>query len=143
MRILSGLVSSRFNAATANLRTVEALLLSRTGLPSMAPGTLNLTIPFDYIVRADETIEPHEYFTGERLKLQRCRVRGHRMIIMRPELHEKPGGIGANVLELVSPIHLRSTWGLADGDQIDVEVEGDGAWGDRADPTQEIQIHPF
>jgi CTP-dependent riboflavin kinase len=114
---------------------VEALLLARTGLPSMAPGTLNVTIPFNYIVRADATIEPHEYFTGERLKLQRCRVRGHRMVIMRPESHEQPGGLGANVLELVSALPLRKTWGLADGDQVEVEVEGDDRWWERADPA--------
>ncbi len=134
VQTLRGVVSSRFNAATPNLRTVEALLLSRTGLPSMTPGTLNVTIPFNYIVHADATIEPHEYFTGERLKLQRCRVRGHRMIIMRPESHEQPGGIGANVLELVSPLPLRETWGLADDDQLEIEVEGDNAWWERADP---------
>jgi hypothetical protein len=135
MRTIRGVVSSRFNAATPNLRTIEALLLARTGLPSMAPGTLNVTIPFKYIVRADEAIEPHEYFTRERLKLQRCRVRGHRMIIMRPESHEQPGGIGVNVLELVSPLHLRTSWGLADGDQLEVEVEGDNTWWECADPT--------
>jgi len=131
VRTLCGLVSSRFNAATPNLKTVEALLLSRTGLPSMAPGTLNVTIPFDYIVRSDSTIEPHEYFTGERLKLQRCRVRGKRMIIMRPESHEQPGGIGANVLELVSPLHLRMAWGLRDGDNLEIEVEGADVWWNR------------
>src|SRR5690349_2826946 len=128
MRVLRGVVSSRFGAATPNLRTVEQLLLARTGLPTMAPGTLNITLPFDYIVSADATIEPLEYFTGERLKLQRCRVRDHRMIIMRPDSHERPGGLGANVLELVSPIHLRRVWGLHDGDELEVEVEGDEAW---------------
>ncbi len=134
MQILRGVVSSRFKAATGNLATVEGLLLSRTGLSSMAPGTLNVTIPFNYIVLADATIEPHEYFTGERIKLQRCRVRGHRMIIMRPDSHEQPGGIGANVLELISPLHLRTVWGLCDDDQLEVEVEGDDAWWERPDP---------
>ena len=127
MRVLRGTVSSRFRAAAPNLRTVEGLLLARTRLPSMAPGTLNVTLPFDYIVLPDATIEPHEYFTGERIKLQRCRARGHRMIIMRPDSHERPGGIGAHVLELVSPLHLRSAWGLRDGDELEVEVEGDEA----------------
>ena len=84
MRVLRGKVSSRFGVAAPNLKTVESLLLLRTGLPSMAPGTLNVTLPFDYIVKPDCTIEPNEYFTGERLKLQRCRVRGQQMIIMRP-----------------------------------------------------------
>ncbi|HTB93136.1 MAG TPA: DUF120 domain-containing protein [Candidatus Sulfotelmatobacter sp.] len=135
MQTLRGAVSSRFHAATPNLKTVETLLLSRTGLPSMAPGTLNVTLPSDYIVRADSTIEPHEYFTGERLKLQRCRVRGYKMIIMRPDSHEQPGGIGANVIELVSPLHLRQTWGLVDGDQLEIEVEGDDAWWVRPEPN--------
>jgi hypothetical protein len=134
MRVLRGIVSSRFKAAGPNLKTVEALLLERTGLPSMAPGTLNVTLPFDYIVLPDATIEPHEYFTGERIKLQRCRARGHRMIIMRPETHERRGDIGANVFELVSPLHLRSDWGLRDGDEMEIEVEGDEAWWARPNP---------
>jgi Domain of unknown function DUF120 len=125
MRILRGIVSSRFNAGTPNLRTVENLILKRTGLPSMAPGTLNVTLPFDYIVREDTAIERNEYFTRERLKLQRCRVRGHRMIIVRPDSHELPGGMGADVLELISPLHLRTEWGLKDLDELEVEVEGD------------------
>jgi hypothetical protein len=132
VRTLTGVVSSRFRAASPNLKSIEALLLKRTGLPSMAPGTLNVKLPFSYIVRADYTIERREYFTGELLKLQRCCVRGHRMIIMRPDSHELPGGIGADVIELVSPIHLRDTWSLTDGDQIQIDVEGDDAWWERA-----------
>src|SRR5260370_36365882 len=135
MRVLRGIISSRFSVAAQNLKTVEKLLLERTELPNMAPGTLNVTLPFDYIVRPDATIEPHEYFTGEKLKLQRCRVRGHRMIIMRPDSHELPGGIGSDVLELVSPLHLRSAWELRDLDELEVEVEGDQSWWERPDPT--------
>ena len=56
------------------------------------------------------------------------------MIIMRPESHERPGDMGANVLELVSPLHLRTAWGLRDGDSLEVEVEGDDAWWARPDP---------
>lgn len=132
MRVLRGIVSSRFGVAAQNLKTVESLILERTGLPSMAPGTLNLTLPFDYIVRPNATIEPHEYFTGERIKLQRCRVRGHRMIIMRPESHEMSGGVGADVLELISPLHLRTAWELHDLDELEVQVEGGEAWWDRS-----------
>jgi CTP-dependent riboflavin kinase len=124
MHVLRGIIGSRYGVATQNLKTVEQLLLERAGLPSMAPGTLNVTLPFDYVVRPDATIELHEYFTGERIKLQRCRVRGRRMIIMRPDSHELPGGIGANVLELISPLHLRIAWGLGDLEKLEVEVEG-------------------
>jgi len=51
------------------------------------------------------------------------------MIIMRPDSHELPGGIGADVLELVSPLHLRSAWGLRDLEELEVEVEGDQSGG--------------
>ncbi len=135
MRVIRGIISRRFQVAAQNLKTVEKQILERTGLPSMAPGTLNVTLPFDYIVCADTAIEPHEYFIGEKLKLQRCRVRGHRMIIMRPDSHELPGGIGADVLELISPLHLRTAWGLQDLDEIEVEVEGDQSWWERPDRT--------
>ena len=118
-----------------NLKTVENLILERSGLPSMAPGTLNVTLPFDYKVRPDATIEPHDYFTRERIKLQRCRVRGHRMIIMRPDSHEALGGIGADVLEIISPLHLRTAFGLSDLDELQVEVEGDQSWWELPDPT--------
>ena|SRR6266571_6508785 len=94
----------------------------------MALGTLNVTLDSDYIVRPDATIESNEYFNREQLKFQRCRVRGFRMFIMRPDSHERLDGSGANVLELISPMKLRDTWGLHDGDLLDVEVEGDEAW---------------
>jgi hypothetical protein len=135
MRVLRGIISSRFGAATPNLKTVERLILERTGLPSMAPGTLNVSLPHGYIVCADTTIEPKEYFTRERLKLQRCRVRGHRMMIMSPDSHELPGGNGADVLELISSVHLRTAWGLEDGQELQIEVEGDKEWWERPDPT--------
>jgi hypothetical protein len=133
VRVLRGRVSSRFGAAADHLKTVEALLLRRTGLPSMAPGTLNVSISQDYIVIPDAVITGQEYFTGETLKLQRCRVRGHRMIIMRPDSHEGVKG-GARVLELVSPISLRHTWGLVNDNVLEVEVEGDDSWWNAPEP---------
>lgn len=128
MTVLRGVVSSRFNAATPNLATVEPLLLERTGLPSMAPCTFNVTLPERYLVRADAIIHRHEYFTGELIKLQRCRAFGLRMVIMRPDTHEFGRSDWAKVVELVSEFHLRKTFGLVDGDTVEVEVEGDEAW---------------
>src|SRR5688572_4598501 len=122
VQTLTGVVSSRFQAATPNLATVESIILARTKLPSMCPGTLNVVLDHEYIVRADTTVEPHEYFTGEQLKLQRCRVRGIRMWIMRPNTHEP--GPTARTLELISHLKLRVAFGLVDGAFLDVEVEG-------------------
>jgi hypothetical protein len=137
VRILQGRVRSRFGYATGNLRTVEGLLLARTGLPSMAPGTLNVQLGQRYIVRADAQIAPDEYFMRETLKLQRCRVHGRRMFIVRPDKHEHARvgpHDGALTLELISPIKLREAWKLKDGDLIEVEVEGDDAWWNAPEP---------
>jgi len=128
MITLRGHVASRFGVAAPNLATVEALILARTGLHRMAPGTLNVVLPDRYLVRADEVIHSAEYFTGEVLKLQRCRALGRRMITMRPDSHEFTGSSAANVLELISDLHLRRTFGLKDGDTLEVEVEGDEVW---------------
>jgi DNA polymerase alpha-binding protein Ctf4 len=138
VKILRGKVSSRFGAATPNLRTVESVLLERTGLPSMAPGTLNVQLNERYVVAADALIDRHEYFTGEVLKFQRCRVRGHRMFIMRPDSHEQhPAGPRdpARVIELVSRLKLRDAWGLKDGNVLEVEVEGNDEWWDASEPS--------
>jgi len=130
MRVLTGLVSSRFNAATENLETVRLIVLERTGLQSFVPGTLNVTLEYPYFVHADCNVKSDEYFTGEVLKLQRCRCLGLRMFIMRPDSHELKGNDAAKVLELISEFHLRQTFGLTDGALLDVEVEGDDAWWD-------------
>jgi len=138
MRVLKGRVSSRYGAATPNLATVEALLLQRTGLSSMAPGTLNVQLEERYTVAPEAVIHGSEYFTGETLKLQRCRVRGFRMFIMRPDSHERaqPGPKDpARVIELVSPMKLRDAWTLRDGNVVEVEVEGDDAWWGAPEPT--------
>lgn len=134
MQVLRGVVSTRHGAATGNLAPYEELILKRTGLPAMIPGTLNITLSERYLVRADAFIYSNEYFTGETLKLQRCRAFGRRMIIMRPDSHEASHGNGANVLELVSDIHLRRTFPLTDGDTVAVEVEGDESWWDAPNP---------
>lgn len=128
MLILKGKVSSRYGVAAPNLETVRDLILKRTGLAGMYPGTLNVTLPEPYIVAADVAIEKHEYKYNERIKFQRCCVRGIPMFIMRPETHELPGREGANVLELVSHLPLRSHFSLQDGDELEVEVEGSDSW---------------
>jgi CTP-dependent riboflavin kinase len=101
----------------------------------VAPGYAQCDASFDYIVHPSATIEPHEYRTGERIKLQHCRVRGHRMIIMRPDSHERHISGGANVLELISPLHLRTAWALRDRDELAVEVEGDQSWWERPETS--------
>ncbi len=128
VKILRGLVMSRFGVASENLAKVEHLILARTGFGSMAPGALNVRLADPYFVQTDTAIAPGEYQLGETLKLQRCRVFGRRMIIVRPDSHELPGREGSDVLELISELHRRDSFALKDGDVLEVEVEGDEEW---------------
>ena len=121
--------------AAPYLATVETIIVARTGLSSMCRGTLNVELDHEYIVHADTAVEPGEYFTGERLKLQRCRVHGYRMWIMRPNTHEP--GPGARTLELISHLNLRNAFDLVDGSSLDVEVEGSDDWWRAAEPSHD------
>jgi CTP-dependent riboflavin kinase len=119
-----------FGVAGDNLLPSVPLILQRTGLQSLEKGTLNLTLPAPYIVRADARLTGHEYVTGEAIKFQRCVVLGLRALIMRPETHETiPGyGHGPAHIELMSPHNLTRTLGLSPGMILDLEVDGDDEW---------------
>ena len=132
MRILTATFTGKrgFRVAGDNLASVVPLILERTGLRSLVKGTLNLSLQEPYIVTAHAAINGKEYFSGETIKLQRCRVRGIRALIMRPDTHERtpPFGHGPAHLELLSEYHLTSELRLTAGSIVDVEVEGDDVW---------------
>ena len=127
----TGQISSKsFGVAARNLAGVMPLIETRVGLSNLAPGTLNVQIPEEYIVKANATISPQEYGLPETIKLQRCLVSGYKAIIMRPDTHETllNWGHGKDHLELMSPFHLRNTLNLKDGDAVTIEVEGNDEW---------------
>lgn len=129
-------VVSGYGMATPNLNPVLSLIESRLGLPNLIPGTLNVTIPEDYIVQPDALILPHEYPYNlqsglrETIKLRRCLVSGYKGIIVRPDSHEIGSGQfhGKAYLELMGQIHFRTALGLVDGSNIEVQVEGPDPW---------------
>ena len=136
MRIFCGIVTKGYGAATPNLAPVMALIEARTGLVNLVPGTLDVNIPEEYIVRPDALINPDEYplnketNLGETIKLQRCLVAGYKGLIMRPDSHEIREGQfhGKSHLELMGQNHFRTLLGLADESIVEVQVEGDDAW---------------
>ncbi|MGB2672090.1 MAG: DUF120 domain-containing protein [Candidatus Acidiferrum sp.] len=136
MKLFLGTVTSGYGMATPNLNPVMSLIASRIGLPDLVHGTLNVTLPEDYIVPADALILPHEYpynqqsLLCETIKLQRCLVSGNRAIIVRPDSHELGAGQfhGKAYLELMGQIHFRSVLGLQDGSIIEIQVEGGDSW---------------
>ena len=136
MKLFLGTVTSGYGMAAPNLNPIMSLIETRIGLPILVPGTLNVTIPEDYIVPADALILPQEYpynqqsHLGETIKLQRCLVSSYRAIIVRPDSHEIGAGLfhGKAYLELMGQIHFRSALNLQDGSIVEVQVEGDALW---------------
>jgi len=136
MRNFSATVTTGYGMATPNLNPILSLIESRIGLPNLVPGTLNASIPEEYLVVADALILPHEYpynrqsNLGETIKLKRCLVAGYKALIVRPDSHELGNGNfhGKAYLELMGQIHFRNTLGLSDGAAIEVQVEGADLW---------------
>jgi CTP-dependent riboflavin kinase len=130
MKVLLGTVTTGYGMATPNLHPVMCLIQERVGLPHLVPGTLNVTIPEEYIVAPDALILPEEYPYNrqsglrETIKLQRCLVAGHPGIIVRPDSHELGSGQfhGKAYLELMGQIHFRSALHLIDGSTVEVQV---------------------
>src|SRR5262249_42030427 len=134
MRIFRGTVKSGYGAAGANLKPVLSLIELRLGMASLVEGTLNVQLVEEYVVIPTSSILPHEYplnrssGLNETIKLQRCVIRNHKAIIMRPDTHERGMFHGPKHLELIGAVNFRRVLGLGDGSLVDVEVEGDDAW---------------
>ena len=133
LRVLKGRVEKGNGVASDNLRPIINLIGERICIPKMIEGTLNIRIAEPYIVPADATIVPPEYL--EKLKLKRCRLRGFRCCIMRPEPHETVPESEAERrqdaltrLEIMSDCHLRTALTLNNGDPVEIEIDGDEHW---------------
>jgi hypothetical protein len=136
---LTGRASNGFGAATDNLRHCESLIAARIGLPSVVPGTFNITLDEPFYVRADAALSALEYNGWEVILLQRCVIFGRAAVITRPHTHEiepVPGslyfGHGLPHVELMAPFDIANTFGVRAGDPVEVEVLGDEEWWRRA-----------
>lgn len=135
MKTFLGHVEEGHGVAGDNLEDILALIGERVGLPPMFKGTLNVRIEDEYRVPADVTIPPEEYNEIETLYLKRCRIRGVRCCIMRPDHHEmvpedepERRRDALTRLEIMSDRKLRDALDLSDGDIVEVEIDGDDAW---------------
>lgn len=133
MKVFSGKIEKGNGVASCNLRHVAQLIGNRIGIPDIIKGTLNVRIDEPYKVPPDATVLPHEYNDQETLKLKRCRIRGIRCCIMRPDFHEmakEPKQLkdALTRLEIMSDRKLRDALNLEDGDPVNVEIDGDNSW---------------
>jgi CTP-dependent riboflavin kinase len=136
VKLFTGTVTSGYGMAARNLDPVMSLIEQRTGLLHLVRGTLNVTIPEEYIVRADALVLPDEYPYNresglyETIKFQRCLITGYRGLIVRPDSHEIGAGQfhGKAYLELMGQRNFREALSLANGSKVEVQVEGDDPW---------------
>ncbi len=89
----------------------------------LEPGSLNVVIDRPWVMQHPEVrLEVDEAGVG--LGLVRCRLNATPCWIVRTDRNNSGAGDhGLDVLEIVASKHLRSALGLADGDQVVVEVD--------------------
>jgi SAM-dependent methyltransferase len=112
MPVLSGEVVSGRGIATLDLQRVAGDLRSLVG-QSLVPGSLNVVLGAPLLLQESAAIS----FDGGRRFLWRAKLRGVDLWIYR--WRECP----LHVIELLAVDHLRSRFGLKDGDSVDVEIE--------------------
>ncbi|MEO8185140.1 MAG: DUF120 domain-containing protein [Deltaproteobacteria bacterium] len=106
------------------LAKLEEHYRAKTGMV-LFPGTLNLELaePFrmpDHVLR----LEADEYGGTVSVSLIACRVFGRSAFILRTDANEQGTGHHPRTLiEIATDVKLRSTYGLEDGDAVDVELE--------------------
>jgi hypothetical protein len=136
---ITGRATRGFGAATDNLRGREPLIAARIGLPSLIPGTFNISLDAPFLVQPDAALSAIEYNGWEVILLQRCTIFGRAAVIARPHTHEiepKPGelrfGHGIAHIELMASFDITQTFAFTPGEAVEVEVLGDERWWETA-----------
>jgi CTP-dependent riboflavin kinase len=101
----------------------------------LEPGSLNVVLEGPWVMeQPDARLEADEAGVG--ISLQRCTLNGLSCWILRTEKDNNGVGDHAlSVLEIVSPLHLRTALGLHDGDDVQVEIERFGSEPGRHEDT--------
>ena len=138
MRLTGRVQSGKGDAARRLLALMDAYTF-KIGVP-IFPGTLNLKLeePFDWF--APELLEDIVWF-------ERIEHGGERDIVLLPCVLTNLQGNGAflwsttnaardpalrRMIEIISPLDLRGTYGLVDGDAVEIEVYDRDSGGERA-----------
>ena len=90
---------------------------------ALEPGSLNVVIDRPWAMQ-QPTVRLEADAVGVGLGFVRCQVGGLSGWIVRTDKNNQGwGDHGLDVLEIVSPVHLRTALGLVDGDDVVVEVD--------------------
>ena len=94
---------------------------------ALEPGSLNVVIDRPWAMQ-QPTVRLEAEEVGVGIGLVRCQVGGLSGWIVRTDKNNQGwGDHGLDVLEIVSPVHLRTALGLVDGDDVVVEVDDRGS----------------
>lgn len=97
----------------------------KTGL-KLFPGTLNVELNVPYSLPAEVVrLEGDEYGGSVSVNLVPCTVCGRRAFILRTDANERgTGHHPRTIVEVATDVKLRDHFHLADGDVVEIEVEG-------------------
>ena len=121
---LRGVVQSGLGDCGFWLAKLKEHYRAKTGM-ELFPGTLNLQLSEPFRV-PDNTLrlEGHEYGGTVAVSIIPCRVFGRRAFILRTDANEQgTGDHPRTTVEIATDVKLRDTYGLEDGDPVEVQLE--------------------
>lgn len=87
---------------------------------ALYPGSLNMVVERPWRLPA-QRLRIDASLTGVNVNLVPCTLLGTEAFIFRTDLGDAETPFPPYTLEIVSPIPLRATFGLVDGDEIEIE----------------------
>jgi riboflavin kinase, archaea type len=127
MTVLQGTIVTGIGDFAQWIAKYQEYYLAKTGL-SLFPGTLNLRLDHPYQLPSAKVIrlEGHEYGSRVSVSILPVRLFGRSGVILRPDLPPWATATDAedrlSTLELATDVRLRDTYGLKDGDVVEVTV---------------------
>jgi riboflavin kinase len=125
--VLRGVVRSGLGNFGLWIARLQEYYRAKTGM-TLFPGTLNLELaePFR-MPQGALRLEGHEYGGTVSVSLLPCRVFGRRAFILRTDANEQgTGDHPRTLIEIATDVKLRDTYGLEEGDAVDVELAPSG-----------------
>jgi len=127
MSVLRGMVFSGCGDYAQWITKYQEYYRAKTGL-TLFPGTLNLRLPRPYELPPAKVLrlEGHEYGSRVSVSILPVRIFGRPGVILRPDLPPWATAADADerlsTIEVATDIKLRETYGLQDGDEVEVTV---------------------
>ena len=123
MPVLRGVVVSGMGNFSFWLEKLESFYTGKTGM-RLFPGTLNLRLAEPYSLPVEVIrLEKEEYGGTVSVSMVPCRVFERRAFLLRTDANEAgTGHHPKSIIEIATDVKLRDTYGLCDGDEVEVHL---------------------